>query len=63
MGKIYTLLRKVQANGLRYPLVGGGENAILTEPASSHATCLKTRRLPPVGCTLCWASSKSNQKH
>src|SRR5690349_7576682 len=32
----------------------GRENAILTEPASSHANCLKTRRLPPVGCTLCW---------
>ena len=32
------------------------ENAILTEPASSHENCLKTRRLPPVGCTLCWAA-------
>ena len=31
----------------------GRENAILTEPTSSHANCLKTRRLPPVGCTLC----------
>jgi hypothetical protein len=27
---------------------------MLTEPTSSHANCLKTRRLPPVGCTLCW---------
>ena len=25
----------------------GRENAILTEPTSSHAECLKTRRLPP----------------
>src|SRR5512134_1874746 len=33
----------------------GRGNAILTEPTSSHANCLKTRRLPPVGCTLCWA--------
>ncbi len=32
----------------------GGDNAVLTEPASSHANCLKTRRLPPVGCTRCW---------
>ena len=34
--------------------VGRG-NAALTEPTSSHAKRLKTRRLPPVGCTLCWA--------
>jgi hypothetical protein len=32
----------------------GRDNAILPEPAPSHAKCLKTRRLPPVGCTLCW---------
>ena len=33
----------------------GRDNAALTELTSSHANCLKTRRLPPVGCTLCWA--------
>ena len=33
----------------------GRDNATLTEPTSSHPKCLKTRRLPPVGCTLCWA--------
>src|SRR5512145_1899010 len=33
----------------------GRDNADLTEPTPSHAKCLKTRRLPPVGCTLCWA--------
>jgi hypothetical protein len=33
----------------------GRGNAILTETTSSRANCLKTRRLPPVGCTLCWA--------
>ncbi len=33
----------------------GRDHAILTEPTSSHTNCLKTRRLPPVGCTLCWA--------
>jgi len=31
----------------------GRDNATLTEPTSSHTNCLKTRRLPPVGCTLC----------
>src|SRR5512147_1692323 len=35
----------------------GRDDAILPEPTSSHATCLKTRRLPPVGCTLCWAAT------
>src|SRR4051812_41883474 len=35
----------------------GRENAILPEPASSHTKRLKTRRLPPVGCTLCWVGS------
>src|SRR6185503_8917146 len=29
----------------------GRDNAALPEPTSSHAKCLKTRRLPPVGCT------------
>src|SRR5512138_3184425 len=33
----------------------GRGNATLPEPTPSHANCLKTRRLPPVGCTLCWA--------
>src|SRR5512145_3085916 len=33
----------------------GRDNAALPEPASSHGNCSKTRRLPPVGCTLCWA--------
>src|ERR671923_708873 len=32
----------------------GRDNATLPEPTSSHANCLETRRLPPVGCTLCW---------
>ena len=34
----------------------GRGNVVLTEPAPSHANCPKTRRLPPVGCTLCWAA-------
>src|SRR5512139_2056441 len=40
----------------------GRGNAALPEPTSSHANCSKTRRLPPVGCTLCWADfSKASQ--
>ena len=31
----------------------GRDNAALTEPTSSQENSLKTRRLPPVGCTLC----------
>jgi hypothetical protein len=56
-------------NGWRYAPEGywwaGQDNAILPEPTSSHANCLKTRTqsahhaspgaLPGVGCTLCWA--------
>ena len=34
----------------------GQANVTLTEPTPSHAKCLKTRRLPSVGCTLCWAA-------
>jgi hypothetical protein len=34
----------------------GRENAILSESTPSHAECSKTRRLLPVGCTLCWAA-------
>jgi hypothetical protein len=37
----------------------GRDNAVLPEPALSQVTCLKTRRLPPVGCTLCWALSSN----
>src|SRR5215208_2626503 len=33
----------------------GRDNVILSESTSSPANCLKTRRLPPVKCTLCWA--------
>src|SRR5687768_6235491 len=33
----------------------GRDNAGLPETTSRHANCLKTRRVPPVGCTLCWA--------
>ncbi len=35
----------------------GGDNAILSERTPSHSNCLKTRRVPPVGCTLCWATT------
>ena len=29
----------------------GGDNTTLTESAWIHTNCLKTRRIPPVGCT------------
>ena len=34
----------------------GGDHATLMEPVSGQVYCLKTRTLPPVGCTLCWAA-------
>jgi hypothetical protein len=52
----------IQQYSTRRPTAGvtrwwaGRDNATLTEPTPSHANCLKTRRLPPVGCTLCWAA-------
>jgi hypothetical protein len=33
--------------------VAGRNNATLTEPASGQENCLKTRRIPQVGCTQC----------
>jgi len=44
-------------NGLRYPLVGGTRERHFDGTNSNHAKCLKTRRVPPVGCTLCWAGA------
>ena len=35
----------------------GRDNAIVTESTSSHTKCLKTRRVPLVGCTLCWTAA------
>src|SRR5919109_967424 len=35
----------------------GRDKAIFSESTSSHVNCLKTRRLPPVGCTPCWAAA------
>ena len=34
----------------------GRDNATLPEPRLSQEKCPKTRRLPPVGCTLCWVA-------
>ena len=59
------MLCKELPNGLRYPLVGGmrqryfaGTNLKLRKlPACTLPQAqVKTRRLPPVGCTLCWAA-------
>jgi site-specific recombinase XerD len=51
---LYALERKYKnANGLRYPLVGGTGQNSFAGTGLSVGSCLKTRRLPPVGCTLC----------
>ena len=34
----------------------GRGNAILSETTSSRVNCLKTRRVPLVGCTHCWTA-------
>jgi len=48
----YALERKYKnANGLRYPLVGGTGQNSFAGTGLSVGNCLKTRRLPPVGCT------------
>ena len=47
-------------NGLALPGGWAGrDNASLTEPTSSHENASKTRRLPDVGCTPCWAAGFS----
>src|SRR5512134_3498744 len=40
-------------NGLRYPLVGRTGRRYFDGINFKPRKCLKTRRLPPVGCTLC----------
>jgi hypothetical protein len=42
-------------NGLRYPLVGGVRFASGGGKTRSQKNTRKWRRIPPVGCTLCWA--------
>jgi hypothetical protein len=49
---IFTLL--YLPNGLRYPLGVGGGLAIETEKTQSSKNAQKTRRVPQVGCTLCY---------
>jgi hypothetical protein len=44
-----------RANGWRTRWWAGRDNAILSKTISSHENCLKTRRVPQVGCTLFWA--------
>src|SRR5215208_91872 len=41
----------------------GRGSAILTEQTSSCVKCLKMRRLPDVGCTLCWAAFMDRRTH
>jgi hypothetical protein len=42
-----------RTNGVRYPRVGGTRQHPFDGTGLSYENCLKTRRLPPVGCTLC----------
>src|SRR5512147_666247 len=44
-----------RANGVRYPRVGRTRGRHFAGTNFKPETCRKTRRLPPVGCTLCWA--------
>jgi hypothetical protein len=48
------LLRKGQANGLRYPRWGGRRDAVQPEKGSGVEKAWNDRRIPSVGCTLCW---------
>jgi hypothetical protein len=45
---------KLQPNGLRYPQVGGLGFCLGSEKTRSQKNACKSRRLPLVGCTLCW---------
>jgi hypothetical protein len=42
-------------NGLRNPLVGGRGQGLKAEKTQSQRKAPKTRRVPHIGCTLCWA--------
>ncbi len=61
----FLFLLKKAPNGWRYPLVGGTRqrhfDGTNSKPRKLPACTLpqaqvKTRRVPPVGCTLCWAA-------
>jgi len=50
----------VQTNSIRLPTFalregGGTDQPILSEPTSEPRNPAEKRRLPPVGCTCCWA--------
>ena len=47
-----------RTNGVRYPRVGGTRQRHFAGTNLKPQNCLKTRRLPPVGCTRCWAVSQ-----
>ena len=55
----FTLGEVETAGGTPSAALSGGtgvDNVWEQEKTPSHQKRLKTRRLPPVGCTLCWAA-------
>jgi len=48
-------------NGERYPLVGGMRQRHFAGTNFKLQNGLKTRRIPPIHCTLCWAAFYSGR--
>ena len=60
----FGVLRSMGGIGHHPGALPGRDTAILTEPTSSQANGLKTRRIPTVRFTLCWATvMESNNLH
>ena len=51
---MFSLFCTERANGLRYLRVGGRGQCLGAEKTRSQKNTCKPRRLPHVGCTLCW---------
>ena len=49
-------------NGLRYPRVGGRGFALREGKTRSQKNTCKSRRLPHVGCTLCWQALRKTRR-
>ena len=48
--------KNMRSNGLRYPQVGGRGFCLGAGKTRSQKNARKCRRIPLVGCTLCWAA-------
>jgi len=53
-GKMERKKRNQQPNGLRYWCWGKRGQCLGAEKTRSQKNACKSRRLPHVGCTLCW---------